>query len=131
MKRLLSQIISAGAGLWIANYFISGVSIKLLHSSSFFGVNLTAEWQIFFILGITLGLINFFIKPIINALTLPIRIITLGLFSILINMGFLWLMDLMFEELSVPWILPLLWTTLIIWGLNLILGFFLNIKNED
>lgn len=131
MKRLISQIISAGAGLWIADYFVSGVLVKLLPSSSFFGIALTSKWQIFLILGITLGLINFFIKPIINALTLPLRIITLGLFSIVINMGFLWIIDLMFEELSIPWILPLLWTTLIIWGLNLIIGFFLNIKNED
>lgn len=130
MKRLLSQIIAATAGLWLANSFVPGVAVRIYSESSFFGFNLTAQWQIFLILGIILGLINFFIKPIINAVTLPLRIITLGLFSIVINMGLLWLLDVMFDELYAPWFYPLLWTTLIIWGLSLIIGFFLNNKKE-
>jgi len=131
MKKLLSQIAAATAGLWLADYLISEVAVVTRPNSSFFGFSLTAEWQIFLILGIVLGLINFFLKPIINAITLPLRIITLGIFSIFINMGMIWLLDKMFEELLVPWFYPLLWTTLIIWALNAIIGFFLNHKNED
>jgi putative membrane protein len=131
MKRLISQIVSATLGLWIADYFIKEVSIKLYSNSNFFGISLTSQWQILLILGITLGLINFFLKPIINAITLPLRILTLGLFSIVINMGFLWIIDLMFEELSIPWFLPLFWTTFIIWIINLVISFFLKIQNED
>lgn len=37
------------------------------------------------ILAIVLGIINLFIKPIIFILTLPINILTLGLFSLVIN----------------------------------------------
>ena len=131
MKRLISQIVSAILGLWLADYFIQEVSIKLYSNSNFFGISLTSQWQILAILGITLGLINFFLKPIINAVTLPLRIITLGLFSIVINMGFLWIIDLMFEELNIPLFLPLFWTTLIIWIINVIISFFLKIQNED
>jgi putative membrane protein len=131
MKRLISQIVSAILGLWLADYFIQEVSIKLYSNSNFFGISLTSQWQILAILGITLGLINFFLKPIINAVTLPLRIITLGLFSIIINMGFLWIIDLMFEELNIPLFLPLFWTTLIIWIINVIISFFLKIQNED
>ena len=128
MKKIFSQIVAAITGLWLASSFIPEVTVKIYSESNFFGFNLTAVWQVFLILGIVMGLINFFLKPIINAITLPLRIITLGLFSIVVNLGLLWLLDVMFDELYVPLWLPLLWTTLIIWGLNMIIGFFLTEK---
>ena len=38
-----------------------------------------------------LGLLNFFVKPILSILALPITIMTLGLFSLVINLFILWL----------------------------------------
>lgn len=38
-----------------------------------------------FVVGACLTLFNMFIKPIINILTLPINLITLGIFSLIIN----------------------------------------------
>ena len=130
MKRLLSQIISAILGLWIATLFVQGVVIRAYPESNFFGVSLTAQWEIIVILGIVLGLLNYFIKPILKTLTLPLRIITLGLFTIVIDMALLWLLDTMFDELYIPLFLPLLYTTLIIWGLNIIIGFILVRDNK-
>ena len=130
MKRLLSQIISAILGLWIATLFVPGVVIRAYPESNFFGVSLTAQWEIIVILGIVLGLLNYFIKPILKTLTLPLRIITLGLFTIVIDMALLWLLDTMFDELYIPLFLPLLYTTLIIWGLNIIIGFILVRDNK-
>lgn len=37
------------------------------------------------ILAIVLGIINTFIKPVLNLLTLPLTIITLGLFQLILN----------------------------------------------
>lgn len=37
------------------------------------------------VLAVVLGLINIFIKPVVYILTLPINIVTLGLFSLIIN----------------------------------------------
>ncbi len=125
MKKLLSQIITAGLGLWLASVFIPGVVVRTYPQSNFFGFALTAQWQIFLVLGIVLGLLNYFLKPLLKALALPLEIITLGLFTIIINMAILWLLDLMFDELYVPLFLPLLYTALIIWGLNIIIEFFL------
>ena len=83
---------------------------------------------IFLVLGIVLGLLNYFLKPLLRALSLPLEIITLGLFTIVINMALIWLLDMMFDELSVPFFLPLLYTTLIILALNIIISFFLAKK---
>ncbi len=125
MKKLIFQILAAVLGLWIANMFVSGVIVKLYPDSNFFGFNLTADWQIFLLLGIILGLLNYFVKPILDVITLPLRIITLGLFSFIISMALIWAVDVMFKEFSAPFLYPLLYTTLIIWGLNIFSQIFL------
>jgi putative membrane protein len=130
MKRFLSQIVSAVAGLWIASYFIPEVAIKAYADSSFFGFSFTQQWQIFLLLGIILGLLNFFVRPILKAIALPLEIITLGLFTLVINMGLIWFLDLMFDELYAPWMWPLIYTTLIIWGLELIISKII-LKDKD
>ncbi len=125
MKKLFSQIIAAILGLWLSTMFVPGIIIRAYPTSNFFGFSLTAQWQIILVLGVVLGLINYFLKPLLKALSLPIEIITVGLFTIVINMALVWLLDMMFDELSIPLFLPLLYTALIIWGSNLIIGFFL------
>ena len=131
VKKLLSQIISAVAGLWLAVYFIPEVAAKVYSDSSFFGFPLTQQWQILLLLGIILGLLNYFIRPILKIISLPLQMLTLGLFSIVINMGMIWFLDLMFDELYAPWLFPLLYTTLIIWALNLIISKILIGSNKD
>ena len=121
MKKILAQIASAGLGLWLATMFVSGVVVTHYADSSFFGISLTARWQMFLALGIVLGLLNYFIEPILKTITLPLQILTLGLFTLVIDMGLLWFLDLIFDELRVPWMWPLIYTTLIIWVLNLVI----------
>ena len=129
MKKLLSQIIAASLGLWLAVLFVPGVIIKVYPPSNFFGFSLKNQWEIILVLGIVLGLLNYFLKPLLKTLSLPLEIISLGLFTIVINMALIWLLDMMFDELYAPLFLPLLYTTLIIWGLNIIFGLFLKKNN--
>jgi len=128
MRRLLSQVIAAVLGLWLATLFVHGVIIRTYPTSNFFGFTLTAQWEIILVLGIVLGLLNYFLRPLLKALSLPLEIITLEIFTIIINMALIWLLDQIFDELYVPFFLPLLYTALIIWGLNII-GLFLT-KNK-
>lgn len=123
MSKILSQIISATAGLWLATLYIPGVIIRAWPDSNFFGFALTSEWQVILALGIALGLFNYFLKPALKTLSLPLEIITITIFIILIDVAAIWLLDVMFDELLVPVYLPLLYTTLIIWGLNIIISF--------
>ncbi|MBX4200694.1 phage holin family protein [Candidatus Parcubacteria bacterium] len=122
MKTLLSSIISAGLGLWLASMFIHGVVVQPHTGSNFFGFALTAQWQLLILFGIVIGLLNYFVKPILDLITLPLRIITLGLVGMLISMAMIWVVDYMFVELSIPLLYPLLWTTLIISVLNIVFG---------
>lgn len=106
---LILQIIGGILGLWIAVIIIPGVEF-------------TAGIEYLMLAGISLGLINFFIKPIIKLITLPLRILTLGLFSLIINLAIIWLIDVAFPELIVPDFLSLLGITLIVWLISLFLG---------
>jgi putative membrane protein len=128
MRRLLSQIIAGALGLWLAVMFVPGVIIRTFSGSNFFGFSLSYQWEIILVLGVVLGLLNFFLKPLLKTLSLPIEILTLGLFTIIINAFLLWLLDMMFDELRIPLFLPLLYTALIIWGLNVVVGIFVRNK---
>ncbi len=66
---LIHWLVSAVAIL-IAAYLIPGVSVSLLGA---------------IVLAVVLGVINVFFKPIINLLTLPLNIVTLGIFSLIVN----------------------------------------------
>ena len=122
MKKLLFQMIASGFGLWLSSLVVPGVSIAVYPDSSFFGFPLNQTWELFVLFGIVLGLLNYFIKPILKALSLPLEIITLGLFSIVINMALIYVVDVIFNELYIPLWLPLVYTTFIIFGLNFVLS---------
>jgi len=102
MWNLLLQIAGSTAGLWLASRFVAGVQI-------------VGDWQVLFLMGAILGLANAILKPILNALTLPLRILTLGLFSLIINMALVWLVDVAFLELVITGLIPLFWTTALVW----------------
>lgn len=70
MNIFLRWLINAVA-LMIIAYIVPGVEIS--------------GWYSAFIAALVLGLINVFLKPILIILTLPVNILTLGLFTFVIN----------------------------------------------
>lgn len=106
---ILLKIIAGILGIWLATFFVPGVEF-------------TGPWQTLLMAGAFLGLINSFIKPVLKLVTLPLQLITFGLFGIVINMAMIWTVDIFFEELIIKGITPLFWTTLIIWGLGIVMA---------
>jgi len=120
---LIFQIIAGVLGIFLSSKFVPGVSLEVIPGKSiFFGITFTQNWQILLLVGGILGLINFFIKPILDKITLPLKILTFGLFSLILNMAIIWVLDILFLEFQVLSIVSLFWTTIICWGINLILG---------
>lgn len=119
MQRLFWQILVGILAVFLAKSFIPGVSLEILPESNYFGIKFTENWQILILIGIVLGLINFFIKPILSLITLPLRILTLGLFSLILNVAILWFLDLIFPELEISGILPLFLMSLLVFVLNI------------
>ncbi len=52
----------------------------------------TGGYKFFIIGGLFLGIVNLIVKPIIKVLSLPVVIITGGVFLVIINIGVLWLL---------------------------------------
>lgn len=70
MKLILNLLVN-GFAVFVADYFLPGVKVD-----SYF----TA-----IVVSIGLGIVNTFIKPIVFLMTVPINILTLGLFTFIIN----------------------------------------------
>lgn len=127
MKRLILQIIAGILGILLAVKFVPGVEFR----GPIFvipgpGVELSRVLGTLVFVGAFLGFLNFFVKPILDKIALPLRIITFNLFSLVISMGLIWVVDIFFEELIIQGLLPLFWITLILWGLNLVLSQFIT-----
>lgn len=70
MKIIIRILITAGA-LLLVSYFIPGIEVASFYTA--------------IIVALVLGLLNIFVKPLLVILTLPVTILTLGLFLFVIN----------------------------------------------
>ncbi len=59
-------------------------------------------WKGFLIVGLVVGILNTFVKPIIKILSFPVIILTMGLFLLVINAGILWILDWLFDGILSP-----------------------------
>ena len=104
LRKLLFQIIAGIAAIWLASQLVNGIELETTKT--------------LYLAGSILGLINFFIKPILKLITLPLRIITFGFFTLVINIGIIWLIKIIFPHLIIDGLIPLLWTTVIVWMIS-------------
>lgn len=111
MKNLFVHLITGFLALYLATFIIPGVETSGGAGN---------EIRIILAAGITLGIANYFIRPLINIITIPLRILTFGLFGIIINMLIVWGIDILFPELIIFGIWPIFWTGLLVWALDFI-----------
>ena len=71
--RFLTRWLVCSLGLWIAANFLSN------------SISYGSEFRVIIIAGFVLAIINIVLKPILIIFTLPAILLTLGLFTILIN----------------------------------------------
>lgn len=74
------------------------------------------------VVAIVLALLNTFVKPILQFFSLPITILTLGLFLLVINVIIIWLADALVDGFSVPGFLNKLIFSLIVSVISWILS---------
>ncbi|OGD95284.1 hypothetical protein A3F02_01375 [Candidatus Curtissbacteria bacterium RIFCSPHIGHO2_12_FULL_38_9b] len=75
------------------------------------------------IVALVLGIVNAFIKPIITILTLPITILTLGLFAFVINALLIWGISAIVAGFTITGFVPALIGAIALWLINLIIHF--------
>ena len=125
MERLFWHIIAGILAIFLVIRVVPGVTLEVISGESiYFGIEFDQQWKLIVLVGSILGLINFFVKPILNALTIPLKILTFGLFSLILNMGLIWFLEIAFEEFEISGIIPLFFSTIIVW----LVTFFLGLK---
>ena len=73
-----------GFALWVVTH--------LVHGLSFVGGDTRLQRVgIIFVVAVIFGLVNAFIKPVVQILSIPLYILTLGLFHIVVNALMLWI----------------------------------------
>lgn len=77
MQFILRLLINAAA-LWAAIRLVPGISFE-------------GDWPLLFAVALVFGVLNAVIRPILFVLTLPFLIVTLGLFTFVLNAFMLWL----------------------------------------
>ncbi len=116
MKFLISILLN-GLLVFMAARFIDGVYIE--------------SYGVAVLTGMVLGVINFIIKPIITLLTLPITIITFGLFLLVINGAMVMLADSILQGFAVSGLGSAIWFSLLLSVLNFFLGDFGKPSSRD
>lgn len=71
MKALLLKWLINTIALFVVVNVVSGISVE--------------RWQTLLVGALVLGLLNAFFRPLILLLTLPVNVLTLGLFTLIIN----------------------------------------------
>lgn len=70
--------------------------------------------------GALLGLMFLLLKPLIKILSLPLLLITLGLFSLVINGLLLWVLTLVTPSVTIAGLAAYFWATALITLINLV-----------
>ena len=100
MKTFILRAAIAALGLWIAARIVPGISID--------GAGTLAG------AALVLGVVNATVRPVLVVLTLPITILTLGLFLLVVNAATFGLVALFFRGFHVDGFLPALLGSLLV-----------------
>jgi putative membrane protein len=89
---ILIKIAVNGVALWVAAWLVDGITL----GEGTFG----SKFATVVLVAIVFGLINAFVKPIVKLLSLPFILLTLGLFTFIVNAFMLQLTEWISEPLG-------------------------------
>jgi putative membrane protein len=98
MRSFIMRVIINGLALWVASWLLPGLEISATATTEAVaktGVNQGTDAAgivlAYLFVGLIFGLVNAFVRPVVSFLSLPITILTLGLFTVVINAAMLYL----------------------------------------
>ena len=116
---------------WLLRIMINALSIAVA-VNVVSGITFTGEWWKMIIIGAVFGIVNSLIKPIVTIFAIPLIILTLGLFTLVVNT----LMLLLTAKLSHPLDLglqiqgfwPAFWGALIVSIVSMLLSWLTGLR---
>jgi putative membrane protein len=114
---------------WVMNTIAIMLAVKFVE-----GIHYSGEWWGILLVGLLFGLVNTFIRPLVRLFTFPLLILTLGIFTFVINAMMLsvtsWLSDKFALGFHVEGFKPAFWGALVISLVSLVLGCLMPPKEE-
>lgn len=122
LTSLIIRLLVNGLALWVATEIVSGVEITSDSTSD--------KILTLLVVALIFAVVNIVIRPVVKLLSLPLFILTLGLFTFVVNALMLWLTSWIAGLLNVPFhvdsffwaaVLGSLVVSFVSWALNLLL----------
>jgi putative membrane protein len=111
MIRLIARLLLTALGVMLVAYLVPGVAV--------------AGFWVAVIAALIIGLINALVRPVLQVLALPITILTLGLFSLIVNAACFGLAAWLVPGFTVAGFGPALWGALTMsvygWVVNILI----------
>lgn len=99
--KLILYVLANSVAIKVADWLVPGFTFR-------------GDWSDLIIAAAALGLVNSLIKPVIKLISLPLIIVTLGLFTVLINIALLNLVDHFLFSLAVNGFWAAFWSVIVI-----------------
>ena len=113
MTKFIVRLAINAVALWVASLLVGGIQ-------------LTSNLGGLLVVVIVFGLINALIRPVLQILSLPITLLTLGIFALVINAGMLLLTAALTSGLVVNGFWAAFWGSIIIAIVSALLSQFLS-----
>ena len=127
MKAFLIKVLAAALALWVATLIVPGVELE--------GSTFTDRLGTLLIVAVIFGVVNAIAKPIAALFSLPLIVLTLGLFLLVLNALMLLLTDWLAGLLDLPFDVDGFWAAF--WGaivisiVTFVVGLFVGDAGRD
>lgn len=116
MVRFILRALVAALGFWVAAHIVPGVHVT--------------GWKTILAAGVVLGIVNGFVRPIVTLLTLPVTVITLGIFLLVIN-GLMvllvsYIVDRFHGHMHIGGLVNAIFVTIVVWLVSLVAHIFIG-----
>ncbi|NLJ53322.1 MAG: phage holin family protein [Intrasporangiaceae bacterium] len=126
MKGILIKTVVNGIALWVAALAVNGISLGEEDPK------LSVRLLTILLVALVFGIINAVVKPIVKALAFPAIMLTLGLFTLIINAAMLWLTSWFSQQVGLDFSVDNFFWTSVIGGIVITLvSMILNIFLPD
>lgn len=103
--RILGKILVNAVAVWVATALVNGIDLT--------GHNTGSRVLTLIVVALIFGLVNTVIKPVVKLLAFPVLVLTLGLFTLVINALMLWLTSWLSGALDLDFEVHGFWTAVL------------------
>ncbi|MDQ0848473.1 putative membrane protein [Arthrobacter sp. B3I9] len=120
MRSFLVRVIINGLALGIASWLLPGLDVSTAATTAAVGnsgvtqgTDVIGVVLAYLFIGLIFGVVNALVKPVVSLLSLPLTIVTLGLFTVVINAAMLYLTSWLSGHTPVHFTIDSFWTAVL------------------